>query len=885
MAKNKTAITIALFLMATIAITLVALPTTKAQDHSNQQVPTWTYVGVSPETAGVDEQVTIAFWQNFVPPTANGNFGDRWFFYVDIVTPDLTTETIGPIMSDPVGAGYYLYTPTQVGTYTITARFPGKVLDNTPLGINPSGFYSGSSMGNLTAWLGSYWMPSESEPVTLTVQEESVPYYQETPLPTGYWTRPVYDANRMWGPIMGQWLNSGDTPSRINEYTEGPESSHILWSRPYWAGGVMGGGGNVNFGSYGYYSGQSYENFGGPNIILQGKVYYSVQTPPREGWYCVDLYSGETLYFQNTTGTIGGGGGFSNSGSLPNGAPAYGQVYDYESPNQHGGFPYLWVTSTGKSGTWDMRDGFTGNYICSIANVSSSGTAAVDKTGSIVRYNIRNLGTSANPNYYLQVWNTSQAIWYSPSYYVTSASNSYWMWRPRLNYTYDGNNGFSLNVSIPNVQGSIREVKVDEYIIGGTTGNITGNPSADDKGNFWCLSLKRGEEGKLLWDMTFIPPPGLGDEAIQSMQYTRHDTAFSFLNGEYGVYAFENSMLRIRWVYSLDPAKTGKPAGTLLWESEPEDQWAFYSFGDTVYRGRLYSYGYTGVLLAYNLTTGHIDWNWSAPSVGMFETPYTHTPLSMGCIAEGKLYLYSSEHSVSQPIRRDGKLYCVDAETGQMLWSMTCWPSSAPIIGDGRIVVLDMFDASIYCFGKGDSATTVSAPQNVPTLGSSVMITGTVTDNTPSGRLNTNYGLDFSLKGTPAIADESMDAWMEHLYHQRPIPADAKGVEVILETLDPNGNFYEIGRTTSDINGKYGLKFTPEVPGDYQIIARFEGSASYGSSADTTYLSVDEAPQASPTPAPPGPSMADIYIVPGIIGIIIAIVAVGLVLLLLLRKR
>jgi hypothetical protein len=200
-------------------------------------------------------------------------------------------------------------------------------------------------------------------------------------------------------------------------------------------------------------------------------------------------------------------------------------------------------------------------------------------------------------------------------------------------------------------------------------------------------------------------------------------------------------------------------------------------------------------------------------------------------------------------------------------------------------VVLDMFDASIYCFGKGDSATTVTAPQNVPTLGSSVMITGTVTDNTPSGRLNTNYGLDFSLKGTPAIADESMDAWMEHLYRQRPIPADAKGVEVILETLDPNGNFYEIGRTTSDVNGKYGLKFTPEVPGDYQIIARFEGSASYGSSADTTYLSVDEAPQASPTPPPPGPSMADIYIVPGIVGIIIAIVAVGLGLLLVLRKR
>ena len=103
--------------------------------------------------------------------------------------------------------------------------------------------------------------------------------------------------------------------------------------------------------------------------------------------------------------------------------------------------------------------------------------------------------------------------------------------------------------------------------------------------------------------------------------------------------------------------------------------------------------------------------------------------------------------------------------------------------------------------------------------------------------------------------------------------------------MDPNGNFYEIGRTTSDLTGTFSLKFTPDVPGDYQIIARFEGSASYGSSFAYTYLNVEEAPQASPTPTPPPPGMTDTYVLGLGAGAIIAIIAVGLVLVLMLRKR
>ena len=159
------------------------------------------------------------------------------------------------------------------------------------------------------------------------------------------------------------------------------------------------------------------------------------------------------------------------------------------------------------------------------------------------------------------------------------------------------------------------------------------------------------------------------------------------------------------------------------------------------------------------------------------------------------------------------------------------------------------------------------------------------TDQTETGRRTTNDIWEFSLKGTPAISDEDMAAWMEYLFMHQAKPADAKGVEVILETLDPNGNFYEIGRVTSDMNGAYGLTWEPEVPGDYQIFARFDGSGAYGPSSASTYMSIADPPVPTPTPTPSPAPMTDTYVLGIGAGAIIAIIVVGLVLILMMRKR
>jgi hypothetical protein len=126
---------------------------------------------------------------------------------------------------------------------------------------------------------------------------------------------------------------------------------------------------------------------------------------------------------------------------------------------------------------------------------------------------------------------------------------------------------------------------------------------------------------------------------------------------------------------------------------------------------------------------------------------------------------------------------------------------------------------------------------------------------------------------------------MEYLHMQKPFPADVKGVDVSLDALDPNGNFIHIGDATSNMDGKFGLTWTPQVPGLYEVIATFAGSESYGSSYATTFLSSVEAPQPTPEPTATPAPQTDTYVLGLGIAAIIAIIVFGLLTLLMLRKR
>ena len=911
--KNKlAAFTITILLILSTSASFILFPAVDAHTPAWTNIPTHCFID-STEFVGVGQQILVIWWLDWIPPTSFGSYGDRWKVNINIIKPDGTNDTFGPLTSDPVGGGYITYTPVEVGNYTVQAFFPGQILTGTN---TPTGAISQN------AYVNDTFAASTSKPAYFTAQQEQIPSYMETPLPNDYWARPISEANRGWGAYsMGQWLGGPAFEATATGYRlhggipnqQGPASSHILWTRSVWSGGTMGGNSNDT----GYYTGIAYQQYNGPNIVLEGKAYYSVSQPPNQGWYIVDLYTGDTIEFRNNTG---------DSDPLP----AFGQIFNYASPNQYGGFPYLWQTTgqtvpagSTSTTTWQMLDAYSVKPICKIANVSATGTQFIDSRGSICYLNFVNKGTTANPSYYMQIWNTTRAIWWRPEYGVeapatlpdgsisipTVTSNTFWFWRPGsttptqggVGYgaIYDGRNGYSMNVSIANIlgprnavinqTGSIWQIIPDQEVIVGTSGRNDDRGVAP--GFLRAYSLAAPTWGQTLWEITFTPPKAL--DAFPNSTYLGEASCpvICDVSEAHGIFLFQSKGTGWVWAYSL-------ATGQQLWSAEQSDQFAYYgssgsSLNNVIYNSRVYSIWRGSPLKVYDAATGELEWTYTEPSVGYLETPYPASTQQLVFFVDDLMYLQPYEGAgLSNPIRRDGKIICLNASTGQQVWSITAWPgynpgTAMPVISDGRILYLDTHTNQIVCIGKGPSATTVSAPQIVAAQGSSVMITGTVTDQSPSGRRNVNGNIDLPLKGTPAISDSSMDEWMEHVFLNRPRPANATGVPVSLDTIDPNGNYVHIGDINCDATGAYGYQFTPEVPGTYQIIATFKGSNSYGSSLAQTYMAVGE-PEATSAPTVIPFSTATIestimfYTLGAAIAIIIAIAIVGI---LLLRKR
>jgi hypothetical protein len=140
--------------------------------------------------------------------------------------------------------------------------------------------------------------------------------------------------------------------------------------------------------------------------------------------------------------------------------------------------------------------------------------------------------------------------------------------------------------------------------------------------------------------------------------------------------------------------------------------------------------------------------------------------------------------------------------------------------------------------------------------------------------------------GVPAVSDASQSAWMEYVYMQKPKPTDATGVLVSINVIDSNGNYRNIGTTSSDSSGAFSFQWTPDITGKYTVIATFAGSESYYPSSSETSFAVDPAPITPAPTATPATSAADLYFVPATAGLFIAIIIVGALLaILLLRKR
>ena len=805
--SHSAALTFAVLLSMTIAL-FAYLPVAKA----DVVIDTYAFVSAAPNPVGVNQPLGVALWINEVPPSAGGAGGDRWQgMTVTVTKPDGTTQTLGPFTSDPVGNAWTDYTPTSVGTYSFQSNFPGQSFPNRTIQISP---YMPPQYLPATTY-----RPSSSAKMTVTVQAQAVAAYQTYPLPSGYWQRPINSENSQWYQIAGNWLlpQFDAAGNRFNAYSLAPNTDHIIWTKPIAFGGVVGG----NWADFSYYEGETYEPQFLPPVIMNGVLYYNTPNPPRIGFRAVDLRTGADKWFANGSST-----GISISGFYVKrwGDISLGQLLDMETPNQHGIIPYLWgidssaIATMPLPVTYHMYDAFTGNLILDMVN-ASAGTVTFGPSGELLVYI---LNGAAN---WLCMWNSSLAI---PMADISGTGA--WQWRPDLYKVVDWRQGVQWNVTVPNYKDPYNQAiaKVSPDVIVATTGS-----------NYYKIGSQieigySTKNGQKLWDSNHTFPM---------------DTAFGLMGpvGS-GVYT-EFQKATLQW-YGYDVN-----TGAKLWG--PTDAytngWGMYYGGQgggsaLIAYDTLYATAYDGMIHAYNVKTGKHLWDFSTGSSGL-ETVYGTYPLSsIGfSIADGKLYACSGEHSPSMPLWRGGGMWCVDASTGTLLWKITGW-FEYPVIADGYLVALNGGDMQLYAFGKGQTATTISAPDVAISQGVPVLIKGTITDQSPG---TTSMGVP--AKGTPAVSDASMSAWMEYLYMAKPMPTNATGVKVHLTAIDPNGNFQDIGYATSDVAGNYALKWTPPVFGVYTVTATFEGSNSYYSSSSETEFSIIPASQTAvvvtPTPA------------------------------------
>ena len=316
-----------LFALLILTAPLIITPNTSAHTPG-WNVPTFAYLAVSPNPYGLGsaQPLLIVFWLNVPPPTAAGTTGDRWRgMTVDVTSPSGKVEHFGPINSDATGSSYLQYTPTELGNYSVFFNFPGQNLSRT----GPTGL-----VGPDNVYVGDYFMPSNTT-ISFTVNDTPTSYFQEAPLPTSYWERPINENNQFWSVIGGHWLGQneyGATYMKYNPYGRAPNTAHVINTIPLTWGGIVGGDHAISE-SMSFYSGSQYQlKFTNP-IIMYGILYYSIPVNNAiqgNGVTAVDLRTGETLWTNTAINSV-----------------SFGQLYDYESPNQHGTTGnYLWYTGT-----------------------------------------------------------------------------------------------------------------------------------------------------------------------------------------------------------------------------------------------------------------------------------------------------------------------------------------------------------------------------------------------------------------------------------------------------------------------------------------------------------------------------------------------------------
>ena len=843
------AILIATLLTFSMAVSPLILPSVNATTN----VGTNAWVVATPDPVGVGQKTILGMGLVQVNPLSQllttSTVSNVWNNYkLSITDPNGATSSAGPFSADYTAGASYAFTPTIVGNYTITFSFPGQL-------VNANGF-------------DQYYGPSNST-ITLTVQQQPIYALPLNPLPTDYWARPINWQNVLWWQISGNWLGIQswtESTGSVNPYTIAPATAHIMWTKPLEFGGQIGGGSPYNqTETSNYYTGKSYQWPFTPPVIINGVLYYNSPSniAPDYGFYAVDLRTGQTLWYNNGTNQSPTNptsyGGFTLPVTHWPGI-TYGQVYTYHNPNEVGGIPYLWGVS---GSTYSLFDANTGRWILNVVN-SPGGTAIIDPQSELLVYTLHAINNTYG---WLAMWNSTKCLG-SSGFAVDSIE-----FRPPPGATLQWSTGVQWNVTVPlypyslPASGSVAIGGVDDGVILvlGTEQVLPGLIYQPQ--NYQCEAGYSATTGQFLWDANRTI--GMGPETSQLRMEAMAD----------GVYTEHNKEDNTYYGFSIH-------TGQQLWGpiAGSSYSWDLYTRNSATSNGIVYFLGPESIQ-AMSLTNGTFLWDFAAPTAGLQETAPTY--LFEGeyglCTGGGDVFV-SSSSSHGDILFRGAKLYAVNATTGKEQWSIDgFFIGKCFALADGYLVDYNAYDNQIYSFGQGPTKTTVTAPNVGVTTATPITISGTVTDIS-AGASQQAVAANFP-NGLPAVSDASMSQFMAAVYEQQQMPHNVTGVPVTISVTDSNGNYRDIGTTTSNAYGAYSFTWTPDISGNYEVTATFTGSgAYYPSSAATGFYASESVATASPAPTA-APSMADQYILPGIIGIIVAIAIGFAVTILVLRKR
>ena len=865
---NNKVITLVLaaLLIASIGATVLT-STVSAHGPPGWEIPTFAhiYVAIDPIGVGQTTHIYLFLTPTYADTLMTNNY--RFHNYKLIITaPDGTEEVkTWETVQDTTSNQGFSFTPNQVGTYNLTFIFPGQKVNDYP--------HSPTSQFTNDTYLAS------NATTTLTVQQEPIGYSQLTPLPTEYWTRPIYGENTVWWTIASNWLGSGAPgygamvgPNQrvFTDSAVGSLTSHIISTQSIQPGGIVGDD-NFAIQANTYFEGTAYmQRFVNP-IIVYGRLYYREpfsMSGTAGDMVCVDIATGKEVWRSSTMPTI-----------------SFAFIYDLETPNFHGVYPAILFTSNFAN----AYDAATGKALFNVTG-APSGTTVFGPLGEHIRYMFFNNGTTTNPNWYLCSWNSSR-MWngYSTAWApvtVTNNGQTYVQGQTGAFYDYldatTQNASISWRNSMPLSGGMAPSIVAAFYndILLCRNGSY---PALGDNGQPYTyfavnLNASKGAIGKVLWQTNVDQPAG----NITTVSFAGADAQAGYFCESY----------RQTQQFVIFNLRTGQKVG--ITDAQPAlDYYGSNGPGtlsNVVAYGNIYSSAYSGVLHCYDMATGNLLWTYGNGGEGNstysgFEVPGPY-PTFIQAIGHGVIYTVTSEHTFETPIYKGALARAINATDGTEIWTLSGatgeFTGESYAIADGYSVFFNSYNSQIYTLGRGPSSTTVEAGPKTSVIGNTVVLEGTVTDIS-LGTSQTEQAKRFP-HGVPVSSDQSMGDWMAYVYSQQPKPTNFTGVDVTLSVIVANGNYRTVGTATTDASGYYSCVWTPDISGKYTVIATFAGNKGYWPSTQETSFNIQDAP-ATPTPMPTAaPTMSDLYFLPAVLGIIVAMI-VGFVVLALLMLR